>query len=84
MPQSTDGQTAPAPAEDMTPVHPADLSHSVGLEQNDKIAVQQLDTQVVLSTPELEKRVLRKIDMHVPPLVTFLCTWSDDWPRQQG
>lgn len=67
----------------MTPVQQTDLSHSVGLEQNDKIAVQQLDTQVVLSTPELEKRVLRKIDMHVPPLVTFLCTWFDNWPRQR-
>jgi hypothetical protein len=24
--------------------------------------------------PELERRVVRKIDYHVPPLVTFLCT----------
>lgn len=27
--------------------------------------------------PELERRVVRKIDWHVTPLVTFLCKWRE-------
>lgn len=79
MTTSTDGQmavtshhVAPAPQEDF---------NSVDLEQNEKSAREEHTSQPSPTNPELEKRVLRKIDMHVTPLVTFLCMWLKNMPK---
>jgi hypothetical protein len=74
MSTSTDGQM------NLTSNHAATAHqeefNSVDLEQNEKSAREEHAPQPFPTNPELEKRVLRKIDMHVTPLVTFLCMCS--------
>lgn len=40
----------------------------------DKLEGAPIGTHLVSIDPEEEKRVVRKLDWHVPPLVSFLCT----------
>jgi len=62
-----------------TPVSAEDLP-STQAEQNiardvekDGVLQNEATGQNVRAHAEMEKRVVRKIDYHVPPLVTFLC-----------
>lgn len=82
MSSSNDGRALPTPNQAIAQIHQEDQFHVVDLEQNEKSATGGHDAYVALSNPELEKRVLRKIDMHVPPLVTFLCRCSDKAGRE--
>ena len=41
--------------------------------EKDGVLQNEANGQNVRADAEMEKRVVRKIDYHVPPLVTFLC-----------
>jgi hypothetical protein len=43
--------------------------------EKDGVLQNEADAQNVRAEAEMEKRVVRKIDYHVPPLVTFLCMY---------
>ena len=45
------------------------------LEKDSKAAQDETAAPSVRIDPELEKRVVRKIDTHVTPLVTFMCMY---------
>ena len=69
-------------AKDVPPTAvPSDARLSGQTEQNtagpdvekDGVLENQVSQQRTRIDPEIEKRVVRKIDYHVPPLVTFLC-----------
>lgn len=51
---------------------PANPSAGNADEKEHELYQHEHSSAAVTIDPELEKRVLRKIDWHVPPLVTFL------------
>lgn len=80
MASSTDGQVA-LTLHQVALVHQEDEFNSVDLEQNEKSAREDNASQPSPTNSELEKKVLRKIDMHVTPLVTFLCMYWNKYAK---
>lgn len=74
-------EVAPTGIEQISPSNRDEAVLSGDVEKDSGADVRQASTVTVVISPEIEKRVVRKIDLHVTPLVTFLCMETSDLPH---